>query len=113
MRVLAAHEADALGHRERRLEDAERHPLRDDVRDPDRETQRATGLTSQTAALRNLARVRPLVVGINIALVTLATATIILASMAAWELTFLVLVARPMTAFVFVLASIGRESDAG
>lgn len=81
------------------------------VRTIERETQRAIGLTSQTAPLRNLTRVRPLVVGIGIALVMLATATIVLASMAAWELTLLVLVARPMTAFVYVLASIGREGE--
>jgi hypothetical protein len=42
----------------------------------------------------------------------LATATMILGSMTAWELTLLGLALRPMLAFVFVLASIGREGDA-
>jgi hypothetical protein len=79
----------------------------------ERDMQRVTGTTSQAAALENVVRVRPLVIGINIALAMLATATIVLASVAPWELTLLLLVVRPMTAFVFVLASIGREGDPG
>ena len=63
------------------------------------------------SALPTVIRIPPLVVVIDLALAMFATATIILASMAPWELTLLMLVMRPMTAFVFVLASIGRESD--
>lgn len=54
----------------------------------------------------------PLVVVVDAAAAMLATATVILASIGPWELTLLVLVTRPMIAFMFVLASIGRESDA-
>lgn len=69
-------------------------------------------LARRAAALRTVVRVTPppLVVVLDVACAMLATATIILASMPPWELTLLVLVARPMTAFLLVLASIGRES---
>jgi cbb3-type cytochrome oxidase subunit 3 len=61
---------------------------------------------------RDLIRVTPLIVGVDVALVMLATATIILATMTAWELTLLALIARPMLAFLFVLATLGREGGA-
>jgi hypothetical protein len=64
------------------------------------------------ATLRTLVPITPLVVVIDVALVMLATATMILGSMTAWELTLLGLALRPMLAFVFVLASIGREDAA-
>lgn len=50
--------------------------------------------------------------GLDIALVMLATATMILGTMAAFELALLLLVARPMLAFITVLATLGREDAA-
>lgn len=68
--------------------------------------------TRGMATLRAVIPITPLVVLIDIALVMLATATAILASITPWEVTLLVLVLRPMLAFTFVLASIGREEEA-
>jgi hypothetical protein len=56
--------------------------------------------------------ITPLIVGLDVALVMLATATMILGTMAAFELALLSLVARPMLAFITVLATLGREDAA-
>ena len=71
-------------------------------------------LQRRIVALRPVVVVKPpqLVVVIDFAAAMFATATIILASIGPWELTLLVLITRPMTAFILVLASIGRETDA-
>jgi hypothetical protein len=68
--------------------------------------------TRRMTTLRAVIPITPVVVAIDIALVMLATATAILASITPWQLTLLLLVLRPMLAFTFVLASIGREEDA-
>ena len=71
-------------------------------------------LQRRIVALRPVVVVKPpqVVVMIDFATAMFATATIIAASMGPWEQTLLVLITRPMTAFILVLASIGRESDA-
>jgi hypothetical protein len=70
-------------------------------------------LARRRSQTRGLIRITPLIVALDVALVMLATATFILGSMAAWELTLIGLVTRPMLAFVFVLTTLGREGDAG
>jgi hypothetical protein len=68
-------------------------------------------LERRRSGARDLIRATPLVIAIDVALIMLATASIILATMTTWELTLLALIARPMLAFLFVLATLGREGD--
>jgi len=58
---------------------------------------------------RDLVRVGPLVVAVDVLFFSLVTATVILGDITALELTLIVLVARPMIAFLMVLGSLGRE----
>ena len=55
--------------------------------------------------------VTPFVVAIDVAAIMLTTATIILATVTAWQLSLLALVARPMIAFVWVLATLRPEGE--
>ena len=57
-------------------------------------------------------RITPLIIGIDITLLMLATATMILGTITAFELALLALVARPMIAFVIVLSTLGKEDAA-
>jgi hypothetical protein len=57
-------------------------------------------------------QITPLILGIDITLVMLATATMILGTITAFELALLALIARPMIAFVIVLATLGKEGAA-
>ena len=69
-------------------------------------------LERRRGATPSLVRLTPLIAAIDIALVMLATATAILATMSVWEIALLLLVARPMVAFLYVLATLGREDAA-
>jgi hypothetical protein len=74
-------------------------------------------LLRRRAALRDIPKaqkvvaVTPFVVVIDIAAIMLATATTILGTVTAWQLTLLALVARPMIAFVWVLATLRAEGE--
>lgn len=57
-------------------------------------------------------RYTPLIIALDIAIVMACTATAILATMPPWELVLLLLVLRPMLAFVLVLATLGQEQSA-
>ena len=67
-------------------------------------------LLRRRATLRELVRVTPLIVTIDVAAIVVATVTAVLATMSAWELTLLALVARPMTAFLLVLATLRADA---
>ena len=60
---------------------------------------------------REVAPITPFVVVVDIAAIMLTTATAILATATAWELSLLALVARPMIAFVWVLGTLRAETD--
>ena len=66
-------------------------------------------LTRRRAAVRDVVRLTPLVATIDLSAIAFATATLILATMTAWQLALLALTARPMIAFLMVLSTLGRE----
>lgn len=52
----------------------------------------------------------PLIFALDVSLLMLTTSTAIVGTMTAWEITLLLLIARPMLAFVYVLGTLGRET---
>lgn len=60
-------------------------------------------------AARSFIRLTAPIVMIDLALLASEVTTLALGTMAAWEFTLVLLVMRPMGAFIYVIASLGRE----